>query len=675
MKPTREQGIQVQSTIEGDVARMSIDANAMQHIMAILTDLYSDPELAVIREYATNAYDAHIEAGVKRPIEVTTPTSLSPYLTIKDYGIGLSVDDIHRIYSQYGASTKRGTDEQVGMLGLGCKSALTYTSQFTVTSRKNGTRISVAVSRDEDGGGSMTVVDTRSTDEPNGVEVTIPTRRGNDFDEKAQWLFRFWKPGTVMLNGRHPTYVSGLRLTDDLLVTKDAVGYRYAAAECYVVMGNVPYPVDRNEYLDWLPYSLGLVVNVPIGSVNFTPSREALHYTNRTKATLNGIRAKYEAAVPGAVQREVDKAGSHSEALTVVAEWSEYLTKQGVSTFVYKGDNLPSDYTVTEADSYGRTVPKHGAIRGTPSNDRYGRLSGCSSLASVPASAWPTTVWIYGYTPTGVDANQKRKMMRWVQDADLTDINQFVLLAEDADPSKGNKFIDPDKCVSWETVRAIKLKLLDDPSRPWKKPRVPGSFDVFVKTASDPADTVGDSVNVTYDQIDQSKPIMYLWGNKWAGKRQARELALHYNAFTLVCLPQNRIEKFKRETPKAMDVDAAIQVKKDAWIKALADDERTAMYMESSYLRDNYKNLNPKRIDDPELQRLAEVARVDVTKHLRKARSFGWSVPPPDGFTDVLKVRYPLTECSRPFRANQRDHVYVYINAVYAATQNKEDSE
>ena len=42
------------------------------------------------------------------------------------------VEDIHSIYSQYGESTKRGTNAQNGMLGLGCKSALTYTNQFTM---------------------------------------------------------------------------------------------------------------------------------------------------------------------------------------------------------------------------------------------------------------------------------------------------------------------------------------------------------------------------------------------------------------------------------------------------------------------------------------------------------------------------------------------------------------
>lgn len=668
MKPTREQGIQVQSTIDGDVARMSIDANAMQHIMAILTDLYSDPELAVVREYATNAYDAHIEAGVQQPIEVTTPTALSPYLKIKDYGIGLSVDDIHRIYSQYGASTKRSTNEQAGMLGLGCKSALTYTSQFTVTSRKDGTKISVAVSRDDDGGGSMTVVDTRSTNESNGVEVTIPARRTNEFEEKARQLFRFWDEDTVLLNGAPVERVKGFSLTKDLLVIQEN-GYSYGGGECWIVMGNVPYPADR-DYFDWLPYQIGLVARVPIGSVNFTPSREALHYTNHTKKMLAQIKKEYEAAVPGAIQREVDKCNTHSEALAVVAKWAEYLMSRG-STFTFKGDALPSEYQVTETAPDGSTRFKHRAIRGTPANDRYGRLSGCSTLNSVPASSWPTTVWIYDYTPQDVDANQKRKMMKWAEDHAEGEVNQFVLLTAAESPSKDNKFIDPKRCVKWEDVRAIKLQSVSSPNQPWKKPRIPGSFDVYVKTSGKALDTQA-SRSVTYDQIDQSKPIMYVWANKWSGKRYARDLELHFDEFTLVCLPQNRIGKFKRETPKAVEASAAVQGKMDEWMKSLTDDERAAMHMDARYLRDGYKSLDPDRIDDPELQSLIRAAKVDVAKHLRRARSFGWTVPAPDGFRDILKSRYPLSASFPRLGAAHRDHVYVYINAVYAAQQEEE---
>ena len=74
------------SNATGQATRMSIDESATAHLMDVLTKLYSDPELAVLREYSTNAWDSHIAAGVKRPIEVTLPTRFNPILTIRDYG-------------------------------------------------------------------------------------------------------------------------------------------------------------------------------------------------------------------------------------------------------------------------------------------------------------------------------------------------------------------------------------------------------------------------------------------------------------------------------------------------------------------------------------------------------------------------------------------------------------
>lgn len=195
----------------GDVqeeTRMSIDQESLAHIMNLLTDLYSDRQMAVIREYASNALDSHIEAGNPDPIEVTLPTSFNPNLIITDRGVGLTVDDMRDIYSMYGRSTKRDTNDAVGMLGLGCKSGLTYALSFTVTAVKNGVRTVAVVTKDSDGVGIIKILDTMATDEPNGVTVSIPVDSYDisSFRYKADQLFKFWKPGTVLVNGEEPEF-------------------------------------------------------------------------------------------------------------------------------------------------------------------------------------------------------------------------------------------------------------------------------------------------------------------------------------------------------------------------------------------------------------------------------------------------------------------------------------
>src|SRR5688500_7096953 len=131
MKPIVKD-VDIKSNLTGYDVEMKLDENATAELMDVLTGLYSDEERALIREYSTNARDAHLHTGIVRPSEVETPNSLSPTRIIRDFGEGLSKDDIIEVYSKYGASTKRDSNEYVGMLGLGCKSALTYTDQFSL---------------------------------------------------------------------------------------------------------------------------------------------------------------------------------------------------------------------------------------------------------------------------------------------------------------------------------------------------------------------------------------------------------------------------------------------------------------------------------------------------------------------------------------------------------------
>ena len=144
--------------IENEVA-FNIRQENVAHIFSILRNqLYSNKVLAVIREYSTNAYDAHIEANVERPIEITLPTSFSPTFIVRDFGFGLSPDDVQNIFASYGASTKRNTNEQVGMLGLGSKSAFCYVNSFMIVSRHNGTEYTYQAYIDETNVGKVALL-------------------------------------------------------------------------------------------------------------------------------------------------------------------------------------------------------------------------------------------------------------------------------------------------------------------------------------------------------------------------------------------------------------------------------------------------------------------------------------------------------------------------------------
>ena len=117
-----------------------IKEGGFAHIFNVLRNqLYSDKYKAVLREYAVNGVDAHIEAGCPdRPIEFTLPTALSPNLKIRDFGVALTQQEVNEIYAFYGESTKRNTNSQTGMLGIGSKSAFAYGDNFVINSFVDG---------------------------------------------------------------------------------------------------------------------------------------------------------------------------------------------------------------------------------------------------------------------------------------------------------------------------------------------------------------------------------------------------------------------------------------------------------------------------------------------------------------------------------------------------------
>ena len=93
---------QVQSGGVETSRSFEISSKDSAHIMTILRDtLYSDKILAVLREYAANAWDAHREMG--KPdlaIQVILPTVMNPTLIIRDFGRGLSHEDAFDVYTQ-----------------------------------------------------------------------------------------------------------------------------------------------------------------------------------------------------------------------------------------------------------------------------------------------------------------------------------------------------------------------------------------------------------------------------------------------------------------------------------------------------------------------------------------------------------------------------------------------
>jgi hypothetical protein len=341
MKPNYDK-IRSATTLTGERQRMSLDENSLDHLMSVLTDLYSDPEAAIIREYSTNAYDATVDAGSVEPVRITLPTAYAPNFVVQDFGIGMTTDEILHVYSQYGNSTKRESDEVTGMLGVGCKSGLTYTNSFIVTTVKNGVKTVANVTKNTDNIGEIQIIDTSSTNERNGTTVTVPIKSTDIFSfcDKAKTFFRNWQPGTVLVDGKAPEFfLSDLgnfrKVNADVDVYYGTTGNYYSRN--VLVMGNVTYPLTISHKMS----GYDLVVFAPIGAVNFAPSREELSYRGKTDAYIQTIVDEIDKEIAYIIANAMKDADSKPKAMEIAEELRRARWVPSGTTFTYNGETVP----------------------------------------------------------------------------------------------------------------------------------------------------------------------------------------------------------------------------------------------------------------------------------------------------------------------------------------------
>lgn len=138
-------------TVTHPTYKAQIDKSAAGLVMDILAKLYANPLAAAIREYTSNAIDAHIAAGTNRPVEVALPSRRNQWLTVRDYGKGLTAFDILTVYANFGSSDKRDSDDFIGGFGIGSKSGLAISDAIYVNSWTDGKLNSFVIRRTSDG--------------------------------------------------------------------------------------------------------------------------------------------------------------------------------------------------------------------------------------------------------------------------------------------------------------------------------------------------------------------------------------------------------------------------------------------------------------------------------------------------------------------------------------------
>lgn len=620
-------------------------------VMKTQADLYSNRELAVTREYSTNGYDANKEYARKHgtevaPIHVTLPSPMRPYFIVQDFGLGMTREVLAEVYTKFGTSTKRGSNDYNGMLGYGSKSAVAYSSQFTVESIAQGRKHVAVITRKPDWSITMKIVSSAATDEPSGTKITVPVHNAQEFAHKAMDFYKFWQPGTVLINGEEPEFNVGELVTDGF--------YTSNSSTSYVVMGNVPYRIENPQALFWDTKMsfVNFVAYVDNGDVEFTPSREDLMYTDLTKNTLKKVINEFSDKIVKVAKDEIAKAKTHAEAYTLWKKWTAKLGKSLFDDLTFKGD------------AFNDSFPVPGYRWDTRGYRGY----------SYNVSAWEVseahrTIVVTGITPgLTINSSHKQKVKEFCQ---IKGINLPIYVLFVRADKINSVWYPTDKTYSWEHIKDSIPKKPRTASGGGATKDVKGSFDFITYNGTKREQIIPDTYKASKFFYITPGDIR----DNYSPQTIIQHLPKDMQDITVVVVYANRLNKFKRDYPliKEFVPWAKKQVITNA--SALLSKETKEIMSVEYYDKNWLTKLNPARLDDPEVIRYIGLAKgtpdkaeYDRNRTLAYQLHMGSSLKEwePQREKYVLK-QYPLLSSLSYY--NIPADVYVYMNAKYAAME------
>jgi len=330
----------------GEIGEFRI-RNSAKAFSILSSGLYANKIRAIVRELSCNAVDSHVAAGKQdTPFDVHLPNQLEPHFSIRDYGTGLSHEQVTSIYTTYFESTKTDSNAFIGALGLGSKSPFSYTDNFTVTAIKDGRKGIYSAFINGEGVPSIALMMEEETTDPSGVEVKFSVNDHYDyskFRDEARFVYTYFKlrpviSGSAGFEFRDITYESEN-------ITPGVHSYS-GSNRSMAIMGNIAYPIEvpnTEKNLGSLAQLLncGLEIHFAIGEVDFQASREGLSYI---PSTIDAIKRKLEAvksALTVVLAKEADAIDNLWErALFLSNRKHQYLWNTAVDEYV-KTVNLP----------------------------------------------------------------------------------------------------------------------------------------------------------------------------------------------------------------------------------------------------------------------------------------------------------------------------------------------
>jgi hypothetical protein len=293
-----QKNVQTSSNFQSSNFTIQASAKAFE---ILSSNIYTHKVRAIVREVSCNAFDAHVANKNSVPFDVHLPTYLESWFSVRDYGPGLSPEEINRVYTSFFFSTKTESNEYVGALGLGSKSPLCMVDSFTVISFFDAVKYTYACFKNVDGVPQISLITQEETTEPNGllVSVTVPASKRVEFELEAANVYQYFdKQPNINIDAVKNIIAEKQKY----LIKTDEYCLTGKYGTLHAVMGNVAYAVDYSLN----PNNLEGFVRFDIGELNFDPGREKLSLDDKTKKAVAAKTAKLGSSIAQMLLKQIE---------------------------------------------------------------------------------------------------------------------------------------------------------------------------------------------------------------------------------------------------------------------------------------------------------------------------------------------------------------------------------
>lgn len=279
--------------------------NASVVIEILRNRLYKHKIRTSVQEYISNGRDATREVKSKRPIEITCPTMLEPVFKVRDFGPGISPDRMLNVFIQYGASTKRDSNNQIGGFGIGAKSAWSYTDSFNIVTHIDGIKREYLAHTGVNNNGRLETLSESTTNEPNGTEIIIAVNPKDiqEFKSAIERCLFFWPkkdykltnmPDTLLKSDYKFNQIGQLKTFRDLpdCISRNNYGWN---RDIFLSIDGIPYNIkelkDKINSLNKLhDLVVGtMVISIPNGLIEVSANREEVTDSQITISELTNV--------------------------------------------------------------------------------------------------------------------------------------------------------------------------------------------------------------------------------------------------------------------------------------------------------------------------------------------------------------------------------------------------